>query len=117
MKGLGWLLVCVPACRGPEREARMEPPPAANPVTVVPLPPPVGEEVAVDYRTQTDGQALIEVAAPPGARVDIRERQALVGRDTAPMAVKAEADHSDMIRARPPSRAVRDAQGPARDGQ
>jgi len=50
MKRLGLLLVLVAACKGPEREARMETPPAANPVTVVPLPPPVGEEVAVDYR-------------------------------------------------------------------
>src|SRR5437764_964374 len=117
MKRLGLLLVFVAACKGPEREARMEPPPAANPVTVVPLPPPVGEEVAVDYRTQTDGQALIEVAAPPGARVDIREGQALVGRDTAPMAVKAEADHLCMIGARLPSGAVREAKVQARAGQ
>jgi uncharacterized protein DUF4476 len=117
MKRLGLLLVLVAACKGPERQARMEPPPAANPVTVVPLPPPVGEEVAVDYRTQTDGQALIEVAAPPGARVDVREGQALVGRDTAPMAVKAEADHWYMIGARLPSGAVREAKVQARAGQ
>ena len=117
MKRLGLLLVLVAACKGPEREARMGPPPAANPVTVAPLPPPVGEEVAVDYRTQTDGQALIEVAAPPGARVDIREGQALVGRDTAPMAVKAEADHWYMIGARLPSGAVREAKVQARAGQ
>jgi len=33
---------------------------------------------------QAEGQSLIEVAAPAGARVDVREGQALIGRDTRP---------------------------------
>jgi len=117
MKRLALLLVFVAACKGPAREARTEPPPAPSPATVVTLPAPVGEEVAVDYRTQSDGQALIEVAAPAGARVDVREGQAVVGRDTAPMAVQAQADHWYMIGARLPSGAVREAKVQARAGQ
>ena len=117
MKRLGLLLVFVAACKGPAQEARTEPPPVPSPATVVTAPAPVGEEVAVDYRTQSEGQALIEVAAPPGARVDVREGQALVGRGTAPMAVKAQPDHWYMIGARLPSGAVREAKVQARAGQ
>src|SRR6266550_2051027 len=98
MKRLGLLLVFVAACKGPAQEARTEPPPVPSPATVVTAPAPVGEEVAVDYRTQSEGQAL-------------------VGRDTAPMAVKAQPDHWYMIGARLPSGAVREAKVQARAGQ
>lgn len=117
MKRLGLILLFVAACKGPAQEARPVPAPAPSPATVVAPPPAVGEDVGVDYRTQSDGQALIEVAAPAGARVDVREGQALVGRDTAPMAVKAEADHWYMVGARLPSGAVREAKVQARAGQ
>ena len=53
MKRLGFLLVFVAACKGPAQEARTEPPPVPSPATVVTAPAPVGEEVAVDYRTQS----------------------------------------------------------------
>jgi hypothetical protein len=117
MKKLGLLLVCVAACKGPTQEARKEPAAPAAPAAVLAPPPVVGEEVAVDYRTQSEGHALIEVAAPAGARIDVREGQALIGRDTAPMAIKAEADHWYMIGARLPSGAVREAKVQARAGQ
>src|SRR5438105_12860006 len=115
MRRLALLLVCVAARKGPAQEARKEPTPAASAATVVP-PPVVGDEVAVEYRAQTEGQALIEIAAPAGARVDVREGQALIGRDTAPMAIKAEADHWYMVAARLPSGAARDARVQARAG-
>jgi hypothetical protein len=110
------LLVCVAACKGPTQEARKEPAPAPAPAAVQP-PPVIGEEVAVDYRTQSEGHALIEVAAPAGARIDVREGQALIGRDTAPMAIKAEPDHWYMVGARLPSGAIREAKVQARAGQ
>src|SRR3954470_12435224 len=118
MKQLALLLVCAAAaCRGPSEATRKEPTPAA----VAPAPtvqaPIVGEEVAVDYRAQAQGQALIEGAAPVGARVDVREGQALIGRDSAPMTVKAEPDHWYAIAARLPSGALRDAKVQARAGQ
>src|SRR3954462_10202128 len=118
MKQLALLLVCAAAaCRGPSEATRKEPTPAV----VAPAPtvqaPVVGEEVAVDYRAQAQGQALIEVAAPVGARVDVREGQALIGRDSAPMTVKAEPDHWYAIAARLPSGNAREAKGQARAGQ
>jgi len=116
MRKVGLLLVCVAACKGPAQEARKETTPPPSPATVMP-PPVVGEEVAVEYRTHPEGQALIEIAAPAGARVDVREGQALVGRDTAPMAIKAEADHWYMVAARLPSGAAREAKVQARAGQ
>src|SRR3989442_10048734 len=116
MRGLALLLVCAAACRGPAREARKNPTPPASAATAVP-PPLGGDEVAVEYRAQTEGQALIEIAAPAGARVDVREGQALIGRDTAPMAIKAEADHWYMVAAPPPSGAAREAKVHARAGQ
>jgi hypothetical protein len=82
---------------------------------VVQTPP--ADEVAVEYRAQAEGQALIEVAAPAGARVDVREGQALIGRDTAPMTVKAQPDHWYAIAARLPSGAARDVKVQARGGQ
>src|SRR5207248_7079781 len=93
MRKVGLLLVCVAACKGPAQEARKETTPPPSPATVMP-PPGVGEEVAVEYRPHPEGQALIAIAAPAGARVDVREAQPLVGRDTAPMAMKAEAEHA-----------------------
>ena len=116
MRKVGLLLVCVAACKGPAQEARKETTPPPSAATVMP-PPVVGEEVAVEYRTHPEGQALIEIAAPAGARVDVREGQALVGRDTAPMAIKAEADHWYMVAARLPSGAAREAKVQARAGQ
>src|SRR5438309_641926 len=116
MRRLALLLVCVAACKGPAQEARKEPTPPASAATVVP-PPVVGDEVAVEYRAQTQGQSLIEVAAPAGARVDVREGQALIGRDTAPMTVKAQPDHWYAIAARLPSGAAREVKVQARGGQ
>lgn len=110
------LLFCAGACQGPAQEARHEPaPPAAAPV--VAPPPAAGDEIALDYRMQSEGQSLIEVAGPVGARVDVREGQALIGRDTAPMAVKAEPDHWYAIAARLPSGSAREAKVQARAGQ
>jgi hypothetical protein len=109
------LMVCAGACQGPAQEARHEPPPAAAPV--VASAPPAGDEVALEYRPQSEGQSLIEVAGPVGARVDVKEGQALIGRDTAPMAVKAEADHWYAIAARLPSGTAREAKVQARAGQ
>src|SRR2546427_13104413 len=113
MRRLALLLVCVAACKGPAQEARKEPTPPASATTAVP-PPLVGDEVAVEYRAQTEGQALIEIAPPPRAPVDVPEGQALIGRDTAPMAIKAEADHWYMVAARLPSGAAPQAHVPAR---
>src|SRR3989442_4527049 len=59
----------------------------------------------------------MESAPPAGARVDVREGQALIGRDTAPMAIKAGADHWYMVAARLPSGAAREAKVQARAGQ
>src|SRR5207237_1195055 len=77
MKRLGLLLVFVAACKGPAQEAHKEPPPAPNPVTAVALPPPVGEEVAVDYRTQSDGQALDE---EPGDQAKLNLRRSAAAK-------------------------------------
>jgi hypothetical protein len=82
---------------------------------VVQTPP--ADEVAVEYRAQAEGHSLIEVAAPAGARVDVREGQALIGRDTAPMTVKAQPDHWYAIAARLPSGVARDVKVQARGGQ
>jgi hypothetical protein len=90
--------------------------PAPAPAAVV-VQTPVADEVAVEYRTQAEGHALIEVASPAGARVDVREGQALIGRDTAPMTVKAQPDHWYAIAARLPSGAAREAKVQARGGQ
>jgi hypothetical protein len=111
------LLVCAGACRGPAQEARHEPaPPAAAPGVAAPAPA-TGDEVALEYRAQSGGHSLIEVAAPAGARVDVKEGQALIGRDTAPMTVKAEPDHWYAIAARLPSGTAREAKVQARAGQ
>jgi hypothetical protein len=111
------LLACAAACKGPTQEARQEPPPAAAPAVAVTPAPAAGDDVALEYRPQSEGRSLIEVAGPAGARVDVREGQALVGRDTAPMAVKAEPDHWYAIAARLPSGTAREAKVQARSGQ
>ncbi len=116
MRKLSLLLVAVTACSASRKETRPEPAPAAPPPAVAPAPV-IGEEVAVEYRAQSDGQSLIEVAAPTGARVDIREGQALIGRDVAPMAANVQADHWYTVSARLPSGAAREAKVQARAGQ
>jgi len=117
MRKLALLLAVVASCKGPSQEARKEPPQPAPSSGAVVAPPVVGEEVAVDYRPQSAGQAMIEVASPAGARVDIREGQALIGRDTAPMAITAQADHWYVVAARLPSGANREAKVQARASQ
>src|SRR3954470_19375843 len=116
MRKLPLLLVAAAACTAPQKETRPEAAPVPAPVVAAPAPV-VGDEVAVEYRQQSDGQALIEIAAPTGARVDVREGQALVGRDVAPMSVKAEADHWYTVAARLPSGAAREAKVQARAAQ
>ena len=116
MRRLALLLVCAAGCGGPTQETRKDPAPAPAPAAVV-VQAPVADEVAVEYRTQAEGHALIEVASPAGARIDVREGQALIGRDTAPMTVKAQPDHWYAIAARLPSGAAREAKVQARGGQ
>ncbi|HZX95749.1 MAG TPA: DUF4476 domain-containing protein [Myxococcales bacterium] len=116
MRKLALLCLCLAACSSSHQEARHEPAPAPGPTTAA-APPVIGDDVAVDYRPQSEGQALIEVSSPAGARVDVREGQALVGRDAAPMAVKCEADHWYTVSARLPSGAAREAKVQARAGQ
>jgi len=117
MRKLALLLAMVAACKGPSQETRKEPPQPPPSSGAVAPPPVVGEEVAVDYRPQSAGQAMIEVASPAGARVDIREGQALIGRDTAPMAITAQPDHWYVVAARLPSGANREAKVQARASQ
>ncbi len=115
MRKLAFLALCAAACRGPVEEARKEPVPAP---AVAPAPPAaVGDDVALEYRAQSEGQSLIEVAGPVGARIDVREGEALIGRDTAPMTVKGEPDHWYAIAARLPSGALREAKIQARAAQ
>src|SRR5215468_2461297 len=118
MKNLALLVLGAAACSGQVQETRKEaaPPPAAAPAVAAPAPS-AGDEVAIDYRPQSEGHALIEVAGPAGARIDVREGQALIGRDTAPMAVKAQADHWYAVSARLPSGAAREAKVQARAAQ
>jgi uncharacterized protein DUF4476 len=119
MRTLALLLVSLAACQGPRQAVREQPEPAPAPVTA-PAPPPaavIGDDVAVEYRPQAGGQSLIEVASPPGTRVDVREGEALIGRDSAPMTVKAEPDHWYSVAARLPSGAAREAKVQARAGE
>ena len=114
MKRLTLLLLCC-ACATRAPETKKETPP---PAVVEARPAPVVEdEVAVEYRPQSEGKTLLEVAAPVGARVDVREGQALAGRDVAPMTVKAEADHWYVVAARLPSGETRETKVQARAGQ
>jgi len=109
------LAACVAAaCAAPVQETKQPAPPAAE------APPParvVEESATVEYRAQAEGRSLLEVAAPPGAQVDVREGQALVGRDLAPMSVSAQPDHWYVVAARLPSGAVRETKVQARAGQ
>jgi hypothetical protein len=113
MRRLALLLLCA-ACSGPAREAKKEAPaPAAEARPAV-----ISDDVvAVEYRPQSEGKTLLEVSSPPGARVDVREGQALVGRDVAPMTVRAEADHWYVIAARLPTGELRESKVQARAGQ
>ena len=110
-------LVIIASCAAPVQEARKEPPPAPQPKPQPPPAPIVAEDVAVEYRPQSEGKALLEVASPPGSRVDVREGQALVGRDIAPMTVNAEADHWYVVAARLPSGTQRETKVLAHAGQ
>src|SRR3954465_15656619 len=111
------LALAAVACSGPAQEARKEPAPAPNPSVGAVQPPVISDEVSVDYRAQSEGQSLIEVASPVGARVDVREGPALVGRDAAPMTVRTQPDHWYAIAARLPSGGAREAKVQARAGQ
>src|SRR6266478_1002288 len=115
MRRLALLLVCAAGCGGPAQETRKDPAPAPAPTAIV-VQTPMADEVAVDYRAQAEGQSLIEVASPAGARVDVHEGQALIGRDTVPMTVKAQPDHWYAVAARLPSGAAREAKVQARGG-
>lgn len=114
MNRFALLLLCS-ACVAPVQETKKDtpPPPAAEvrPAQVL------EEDVSVEYRPQSEGRTLLEVAAPTGARVDVREGQALAGRDVAPMTVKAEADHWYVVSARLPSGELRETKVQARAGQ
>lgn len=107
------LLLCACSSQAPavkkEEKPAEAPPPAPAQV--------VDENVAVEYRPQSEGKTLIEVLSPAGARVDVREGQALIGRDVAPMTARAEADHWYVVAARLPSGAVRETKVQARAGQ
>src|SRR5882724_4000997 len=97
MKRLALLLLCAAGCGGPAQETRKDPVPAPAPAAVV-IQTPLADEVAVEYRAQAEGQALID-------------------RDTAPMTVKAQPDHWYAIAARLPSGTAREAKVQARGGQ
>jgi len=116
MKRLFLLVLGAAACSSQVPETRKEPAPAPVASSAATAPA-ANDEVAVDYRPQSEGHSLIEVAGPAGARVDVREGQALVGRDTAPMTVKAQADHWYAVSARLPSGAAREAKVQARAAQ
>jgi len=109
------LLVVAAACAAPVQQVK---PPAPEPAIEAPPPARIVEQGAtVEYRAQAEGKSLIEVAGPPGASVDVHEGQALVGRETAPMSVRAEADHWYVVAARLPSGAVRQTKVQARAGE
>jgi hypothetical protein len=110
------LLILCCACASKVQETKA-PPPLPPPVAEVRPAPVVEENVAVEYRPQSEGNTLLEVAAPAGARVDVREGEALAGRDVAPMTVRAEADHWYTVAARLPTGEVRETKVQARAGQ
>ena len=114
MKNTALLLFCC-ACA----TAAPQPPPKPKDVAVTEPTPAtvVDENVAVEYRPQSEGRTLLEVLSPAGARVDVREGQALIGRDVAPMTVRGEADHWYVVSARLPSGAQRETKVQARAGQ
>ena len=116
MKKLALLFALAAGCSQTAQQTK--PTPEETSEAQAPLPARIIDENAtVEYRAQAEGKALVEVAAPPGARVDIREGQALAGRDVAPMSVKAEADHWYVVAARLPSGATREIKVQARAGQ
>ncbi|HUJ27777.1 MAG TPA: DUF4476 domain-containing protein [Myxococcales bacterium] len=110
------ILAVTAACAAPVQEKKSEPAPAAPPVAAPPARV-IEESATVEYRAQAEGRSLVEVAAPAGAAVDVREGQALVARDVAPMSAKAEADHWYTVSARLPSGAVKETRVQARAGQ
>src|SRR5256885_10619621 len=112
-----FLLILAAACAAPSREAKQEPPPAPA-VKEAPRPAAIADEdVLVEDRPQAEGKTLLEVVSPQGTRVDVHEGQALVGRDAAPMTVRAEGDHWYTIAARLPSGEARETKVQARAGQ
>jgi len=115
MNKLVLVLFVAAACAAPVKEVK----PAPAPPPAQPAPPArvVEESATVEYRAQAEGKSLVEVSLPVGARVDVREGQALLGRDVAPMSVHTEADHWYVVEARLPSGAVRQTKVQARAGQ
>ena len=115
MRRLLLLLLLCSACATQAPQTRApSPPPAAAEVQPAKV---LEENVAVEYRPQSEGQTLLEVASPAGAQVDVHEGAALAGRDLAPMTVRAEADHWYMVSARLPTGEMREAKVLARAGQ
>ena len=113
MKRIVFVIVAA-ACAAPVQQVKPQAAPAAE------APPPahiVELGASVEYRAQAEGRSLVEVAGPAGAAVDVREGQALVGREVAPMSVRAEADHWYLVSARLPSGAVKETKVQARAGQ
>jgi Domain of unknown function (DUF4476) len=116
MKKSALVLAFAAACSGPVQETKKEQAPASPPAAAVVAPAPA-DEATVDYRPQSEGHSLLEIASPAGARVDVREGQALIGRDTVPMTVKVQPDHWYAVAARLPSGTARDVKVQARAGQ
>ncbi len=115
MKKLAAALAVAAACAAPVQQVK--PAPAPKPVEAPPPARIVEGSATVEYRAQAEGKSLVEVSWPFGARVDVREGQALLGRDAAPMSVPAEPDHWYVVEARLPSGAVRETKVQARAGQ
>ncbi len=117
MRKFALVLVFAAACSGPVQETKKEQAPASPPPSPASVPSPApADEATVDYRPQSEGHSLLEIASPLGARVDVREGQALIGRDTVPMTVKVQPDHWYAIAARLPSGTARDVKVQARAG-
>src|SRR3954471_23255219 len=108
------LFLAACACAAPVQQTKKETSPQPAVITPAPV---IEENVAVEYRPQSEGKTLLEIAGPAGARVDVREGQALAGRDVAPMTVNAEGDHWYMVAARLPSGDARETKVQARAGQ
>src|SRR5262249_57405826 len=87
MKKLALLVLGAAACSGQVQETRKEtvPSPAAAAPAVVAAPS-AGNEVAIDYRPQSEGHALIEVAGAARAPAHRRGRAGRVGRGAPPLA-------------------------------
>lgn len=108
---LGW------GCATPAPQTRAPSTPPLPPPAEVRPAPIIEENVAIEYRPQSEGKTLLEVASPAGARVDVHEGEALVGRDAAPMTVRAEGDHWYVVAARLPTGDARETKVQARAGQ